>query len=131
MPRYILAHDLGTSGDKATLFTEDCRLIKSFIRPYPTHYFNGNWAEQNPEDWWDAVVESTRNIVDGFDPKDIAAIGFSGQMMGCLCVDRRGRPLRPSLLYCDQRATAEADHLLGKIEAYEFWRIWHLSENIG
>jgi xylulokinase len=123
MPRYILAHDLGTSGDKATLFTEEGRLVKSYTRSYSTHYFNGNWAEQDPEDWWKAVVESTRRIVEGIDPADVAAIGFSGQMLGCLCVDTQGRPLRPSLIYCDQRATVEAERLLGEIEAYEFYEI--------
>jgi xylulokinase len=123
MERYILAHDLGTSGDKATLFSADKRLLRSATVAYPTHYFNGNWAEQEPEDWWRAVVESTRRVTEALDPKTIAAIGFSGQMMGCVCVDREGRALRPALLYCDQRATDQEARLLAGMEAFEFYRI--------
>jgi xylulokinase len=123
MERYLLAHDLGTSGDKATLFTTDRRLLRSVTTPYQARFFNGNWAEQDPEDWWSAVAESTRRIAQGIDPRAIAAIGFSGQMMGCVCVDKEGRPLRPALLYCDQRATAQEARLLEGIDAFEFYRI--------
>ncbi len=123
MEGYLLAHDLGTSGDKATIFDLDGRLVASATTPYPTHYFNNNWAEQEPEDWWRAVVESSRRIVAGIDPRLVKAIGFSGQMMGCVCVYARGMPLRPAILYCDQRGTAEEARLLSKIGALEFYRI--------
>jgi xylulokinase len=121
--RYILAHDLGTSGDKATLFSiEDCALAKSFTSPYGTRYFNGNWAEQDSGDWWRAVVEATRAVVVGIDPREIAVISFSGQMMGCLCVDSAGNPLRPALLYCDQRAVEQERRLLSRIDPYDFYK---------
>jgi len=123
MKRYILAHDLGTSGNKATLFTTEGKLMSSVTAPYGAHYFNNNWAEQDPEDWWNAVCSSTQSIVSGIDPREIAAIAFSGQMMGCLCVDRDGRPLRPAILYCDQRAVKECDTILQKIDGREFYRI--------
>jgi xylulokinase len=123
MKRYLLAHDLGTSGNKATLFTTEGQLVRSVTAPYDTRYFNANWAEQNPEDWWRAVCDSTQNLVRGIDAKEVAAIAFSGQMMGCLCVDREGRPIRPAILYCDQRAVRECDSLLERIEPAEFYRI--------
>jgi xylulokinase len=123
MEGYLLAHDLGTSGDKATIFDLNGRLVASATTPYETRYFNNNWAEQDPEDWWRAVAESSRRIVAGIDPKLIKAIGFSGQMMGCVCVDARGRPLRPAILYCDQRAVDEEALLLSRIGALEFYRI--------
>ena len=44
MKEYLLAHDLGTSGDKATLFTTEGELVDSEIESYPVHYYNGNWA---------------------------------------------------------------------------------------
>jgi xylulokinase len=123
MEGFLLAHDLGTSGDKATIFDLNGRLVASATTPYETRYFNNNWAEQDPEDWWRAVAESSRRIVAGIDPKLIKAIGFSGQMMGCVCVDARGRPLRPAILYCDQRAVDEEALLLSRIGALEFYRI--------
>ena len=123
MSRFILAHDLGTSGNKATLFTTDGKLLKSVTVPYGTHYFNTNWAEQDPDDWWRAVCSSTVSLVEGVNARDLAAICFSGQMMGCLCVDRGGKPLRPAILYSDQRAVKECNSILEKIDAREFYRI--------
>ncbi len=123
MRRYLLAHDLGTSGNKATLFTTEGELVASTTVPYGTHYFNTNWSEQDPADWWRAVCDSTRSILRQVDSSEIAVIGFSGQMMGCLCVDRSGRPLRPAILYSDQRAVKACDSILRKIDAREFYRI--------
>jgi len=123
MSRLILAHDLGTSGNKATLFTVEGKLLKSVTVAYGTRYFNTNWSEQDPEDWWRAVCTSTEALVDGTTARDIAVICFSGQMMGCLCVDRGGTPLRPAILYSDQRAVKECAAILEKIDAGEFYRI--------
>ena len=55
MTKYLLAHDIGTSGNKATLFTTDGDMIGSATNSYGTNYFNDSWAEQNPDDWWNAV----------------------------------------------------------------------------
>ena len=63
--KYIIAHDLGTSGNKATLFDEDGRMVTSETFAYGCHYFNTNWAEQNPEDWWQAICETSRNLIIG------------------------------------------------------------------
>lgn len=109
----ILAHDLGTSGNKATLFDGEGRLIAGAFEPYPTTYPQPNWAEQEPADWWRAVSVSTRRLLAeaaalGYSPAAIAAVGFSGMMMGCLPVDGQGRPLRSCIIWADQRAQAEA-----------------------
>ena len=60
--KYLLAHDLGTSGNKATLFSEEGKLIASITSPYTTNYYNGNWAEQDPDDWWEAVCKTTSSL---------------------------------------------------------------------
>jgi xylulokinase len=123
MKKYLLAHDLGTSGNKATLFSVDGELVASKTHTYETNYFNQNWAEQDCGDWWRAVCRGTRELVEGIDAGQIASVALSGQMMGCLCVDRRGHPLGPSIIYCDQRAVDETDQLLEKINPQEFYRI--------
>jgi len=123
MGKYLLAHDLGTSGNKATLFTIDGEMLKSKVYSYDTNYFNGNWAEQNPDDWWKAVCHTTREIVQRIDPHDIAAISFSGQMMGCLCVDKTGTPLKESIIWADQRSTVESQHIREKMGDECFYNI--------
>ncbi len=125
MSRYLLAHDLGTSGNKATLYSDDGRLIASQTVTYPTHFFNGNWAEQDPADWWHAVCNSTQALLaqSKVDPADIAGLALSGQMMGCTLVDKAGEVLRPSMLYCDQRAAVQAAGILDQIELKDFYGI--------
>jgi xylulokinase len=123
MKRYLLAHDLGTSGNKATLFTVYGDLVASKTYPYGTKFFNNNWAEQNPANWWEAVCHSTKELIQDIDVDEIAVVCFSGQMMGCLCVDQNGTPLKNSIIYCDQRATEETEAILEKIDGKEFYKI--------
>ncbi|MDP4108480.1 MAG: xylulokinase [Bacillota bacterium] len=123
--KYVLAHDLGTSGNKATLFSEEGKLISSDVYNYPCRYFNRNWAEQDPEDWWKAICATTKNLIAKAKvaPGDIAAVSFSGQMMGCLCVDKNGAPLRNSIIWADQRAEAQASALSEHISQSEIYHI--------
>jgi len=123
--KFIIAHDVGTSGNKAALFAEDGRMIDSAVVSYGTNYFNGTWVEQDAEDWWNAVCQSTKDLLraTGTDPRDIAVISFSGQMMGCLCVDRQGKPLRPSIIWADQRALEQAEQLRRRISQWDFYNI--------
>lgn len=123
MVKYLLAHDLGTSGNKATLFTTEGTLVKSIVYSYNTNYFNSNWAEQDPEDWWKAVCSTTSEILKDIDKSLVAAVSFSGQMMGCLCVDRNGNPLKSSIIWADQRAVKEADSIREKIGEERFYKI--------
>lgn len=123
MPKYLLAHDLGTSGNKATLFTIDGTLIQSCVSSYNTRYYNNNWAEQNPEDWWKAVCASTKELVQGIDPADVVAVAFSGQMMGCLCVDEKGTPLYDSIIWADMRAQDAEKYIIDHVGAREFFQI--------
>ncbi len=113
MARFILAHDLGTTGNKATLFDEAGGVVARAFGAYPLSYPRPTWAEQNPDDWWRAVVATTRQLLanPGARPEDVAVVGFSGQMQGCLPVDAAGRPLRPCIIWSDQRAVAQADRL--------------------
>ncbi len=123
--KYLLAHDIGTSGNKATLFSAEGDLVKSSTVSYGTHYFNDTWVEQEAEDWWRAVCESSRGLIHdtGIDAKDIAAVSFSGQMMGCLCVDQEGRPLRPSIIWADSRAQKQVRQIEREISQKEFYHI--------
>lgn len=123
MSGYILAHDLGTSGNKATLFDEEGRLVASCTETYGTDYPGENRAEQDPKDWWRAVCSSSRRVLREIDPARLVGVSFSGQMMACLCVDRNGIPLRNALIYCDQRAEKQAAGLAETIGFSEFYRI--------
>ncbi len=123
--KYILAHDLGTSGNKATLFSEAGKLAGSSVYTYNTDYFNETWAEQDSASWWRAVCETSKALLadTGIDAGQIAAVCFSGQMMGCLCVDKQGKALRRSIIWADQRAQEQAAQLDERISLREFYHI--------
>ncbi|MDR1797836.1 MAG: FGGY-family carbohydrate kinase [Clostridiales Family XIII bacterium] len=103
----LLAHDLGTSGNKATLYRLDGKLVDSVVYPYEATVLRNGWAQQNPEDWWRAVCAGTRHLMKGRASEDIAGISFGGQMMGCVCIDAEGRLLMDSIIWSDMRATGE------------------------
>ena len=107
-PQCILAHDLGTTGNKATLYSPEGEVLARSFESYPTYHPRGNWAEQEAADWWAAVKASTQQLFAGagIGPEDVACISFSGQMMGCLPVDAEGRPLRRCIIWADQRGEA-------------------------
>ncbi len=115
--RYILAHDLGTTGDKATLFDEDGRAQASAFSGYKTVYLHPNWAEQDVQDWWQAVCLATRQLLaeTGIERSQVAGIAFSGQMQGCVIVDKAGQPLRSAIIWADTRAVEEAQSVIDKI----------------
>jgi xylulokinase len=108
---FILAHDLGTTGNKASLFDDQGQLIAGHTEHYAVQYAQAGWAEQDPLDWWRAVTTSTRALLAATrsDPADIAAVTFSGQMMGIVPIDAGGQPLRSAIIWADQRAVAEAN----------------------
>lgn len=126
MGRFLLAHDIGTSGNKASLFSENGELIASTVVGYDVEYKAGNIAQQNPEDWWNAVCVSTKEITKDIDIKQIAAVSFSAQMQCCLVVDKEGNPLYPAMIWADQRAEKQAQILRDKIdETYAYKLLGH------
>jgi xylulokinase len=124
MRRLIVAHDLGTSGDKASLHESDGRMLASHTARYPTDFGAGGKAEQDPADWWDAFCTATRALLaeTGAKPAEIACVALSGQMQSLVLVDATDRPLRPALIWADTRAGAERDLLaerVGEDRAFE------------
>jgi xylulokinase len=126
MAKLILAHDLGTTGNKASLFDERGNLVSSAFAPYPTGYPQPGWAEQDPTEWWQAVCTSTQKLLveDARQAAEIAVVSFSGEMMGCTPVDENGMPLRSSIIWADQRAEEQAQTLAERIGRD---RIYHIT----
>jgi xylulokinase len=123
--KYILAHDLGTTGNKASLFDEQGQVRASSLSTYSTAYPRPNWVEQNPKDWWKAVCMSTQQLLHsaGIHPQQVACVSFSGQMMGCVVLDRRARPLCNALIWADTRAIPQAEQIIGRVGMDKVYRI--------
>ncbi|MCL2077673.1 MAG: xylulokinase [Oscillospiraceae bacterium] len=114
---YILGIDIGTSGTKTVLFSEDGKAVASSTHEYPLYTPQNGYAEQNAEDWWNAVVNSVKDVLDesGIDSADIKGIGLSGQMHGLVMLDADNRVIRKSIIWCDQRTANEVDELNQKV----------------
>lgn len=125
MKRFILAHDLGTTGNKAALFDQEGRLVANALGSYAVIHPEPTWAEQNPADHWRAVINTTRQLLASakVTPDEIAAISFSGQMMGCLPVDKQGKPLRNCIIWADQRGVKQAAELAERLGEERVYRI--------
>lgn len=121
--RYILSHDLGTSGNKASLFSDTGLLIDSFTQEYETIYPEAGWAEQNPEDWWKAVCIATRQVLKRVNPKQIAAVAVTGQMMGTVAVGADGGLVGNSIIWSDSRAEQECRLLEERLGAEYYYGI--------
>lgn len=111
---YLVGIDVGTSATKTVLFDEKGRVIASASREYPLYQPRNGWAEQRPEDWRDAVLETLKKVMDvsGADACDVKSIGLSGQMHGLVMLDENGEVIRPSIIWCDQRTGEEVKDML-------------------
>jgi xylulokinase len=111
---YVIGHDVGTGGCKGVLATTAGELVAAGFEPYPIDHPHPNWAEQDPEDWWDAVSVVTARMIkeSGVDPGRVKAVGFAGQMLGIVPMDGAGSTLRPAIIWLDSRAGEQAERFI-------------------
>lgn len=113
----ILGIDLGTSSVKAMLLDSFQGVLAVEAGRYDVKIPREGYAEQEPEKWWEEtkkiIFKLKKNNEEAF--ADIKAIGFSGQMHGVVLVDEKGNPLRPAILWLDQRSKAELQYINQKM----------------
>ena len=108
----FLGIDFGTGGCKTTAISEDGSLVGEASTEYPTEFAHPGWSEQNPDDWYSAMIESLRKIRrDGVDFKKIRAIAFDGSTHNAVLLDGQMKPLRKTIMWTDQRSTEECAFL--------------------
>ena len=106
--RYLLGLDVGTTGAKALLIDQAGKPVADGTCEYPLLTPRAGWAEQHPQQWWEATARAISAVVSqsSLPPGDIAAVGLTGQMHGSVFLDDEDQVIRPAILWCDQR-TAE------------------------
>lgn len=116
---YLLGIDIGTSGTKTLLInaSKEGAVVASATKTYPLYTPKPLWAEQEPEDWWQATIASVREVIQesGIDPRHIKGIGLSGQMHGSVFLDKDNSVIRPAILWCDQRTQTECDWIMDTV----------------
>lgn len=113
MQQYLLGIDIGTSGTKTVLFDSEGNTISSDTEEYELYQPQLGWAEQKPEDWWQATVKSIQAVIrkSGVNNECIKGIGLSGQMHGLVLLDKDNKVLRPSIIWADQRTSKECEEI--------------------
>jgi ribulose kinase len=116
---YYLTADGGTESLRARIYDLSGTCLGQKAVPYETKFAPGARAEQNPEDWWNALVAATAGAVAeaGVDAGQIEAMCFATTCCTVVALDEHGRALRPALLWMDVRANAEADAVLATGDA--------------
>ncbi len=124
----LLGIDVGTTGSKALLVEPDGAIRASATTEYPFQTPHPLWAEQEPETWWRATVESIRRVLAESDTRAeaIAAVGLTGQMHGLTLLDAAGEVLRPCIMWNDQRTAAQCATITERVGAE---RVLHLTGN--
>ena len=114
--KYWMGIDIGTGGSRALLVDADGSVACGVTAPHEDILMHRPlWAEQRPENWWDAAREAVRAVLAraGASGDDVAGIGLSGQMHGLVLLDAQHNVLRPALIWCDQRSQDQVDWING------------------
>jgi len=122
---YLLGIDVSTTATKALLTDEAGKEIAVSSSPYGFETPRPLWSEQDPELWWQASVRSIREVMARaqVEAGQIAAIGLTGQMHGLVLLDGEGKPLRPAILWNDQRTQAQCDQIHERLGRERFIQI--------
>ncbi|MGC8874138.1 MAG: xylulokinase [Chloroflexia bacterium] len=113
----MLGIDVGTTGSKALLIDEQGAVVASATTEYPMDTPQPLWAEQDPEEWWSATVQSIRRVLEaaGVAPRAIAGVGLTGQMHGLVLLDHTGKVLRPCIMWNDQRTAPQCAAITAQV----------------
>lgn len=108
---YVIAYDIGTTGVKTCVFEigKTIKLLAGESQSYPLYVMPDGGAEQDTEDWWNAMCATTHKVLktSGIDAEKIEGISFCSQQQGLILVDKDGKPVHRPLSYMDQRAKEE------------------------
>jgi xylulokinase len=115
MERYLLGIDIGTSACKVIAVDSLGHVVAKALAGYPIVSLQPGWAEQDPEDWWQATVRAVGEVLAALpERRAVCGIGLSGQMHGLTALDRDDRVIRPAILWCDQRAAPQCDAITAR-----------------
>lgn len=116
-PKYVIAYDIGTTGVKTCIFavSDKIELLAAASEGYKLYVMPNGGAEQDPEEWWTAMRNSTNVVMKKSKIKknEISGISFCSQMQGVVLVDKDANAVRRAFSYMDQRATQELKDGMG------------------
>lgn len=113
----LLGVDVGTGGARALLVAPDGAVLAAAVAEYPMATPAPGWAEQDPADWLTAAKQAVRAALAAAGQPRVLAIGLTGQMHSLVALDARSEVVRPAILWCDQRTTAQCRAITATVGA--------------
>ena len=125
MGQYLLGIDIGTSACKVAVFSREGKVIATASGDYEVFYPHMGWAEQNPEDWWNAVCSAIQEMLKKCDieAEEIVGVGIDGQSWSAIAVDKEGNVLTNTPIWMDTRAKDICEELNEKIGADRIFEV--------
>lgn len=125
MKQQLLGIDIGTSACKVAVFDEDGKVLAQANRPYRVYYPQNGWAEQNPEEWWEAICDAVRETLseESVSAEQIKGIGVDGQSWSAIPVDENGSVLHNTPIWMDTRARHLCEKVKKEIGSDEIFRV--------
>ena len=116
MKKYVIAYDIGTTGVKTCIFEieDEIKLVSAAMEGYQLYIFPDGGAEQDPDEWWQALCSTTSKVFSQCDvtPEMIEGVSFCSQMQGLVLVDKEGTPVHRAFSYMDQRAKEQIKRIM-------------------
>lgn len=122
-PNYFIGIDVSTTASKALIIDDQGAVLVSKSYPHPLSTPRPLWSEQNPDDWWQATCQALHDVLEVVPADQIAAIGLTGQMHGLTALDTEGRPLRPAILWNDQRSGPQCEAITRRVGEKRLYQI--------
>ena len=112
---YYIGIDLGTSSLKLLLVDDEGKVVNSVTKEYPLIFPQNGWSEQDPNEWWNAVLTGIPELTKDIDKSKVVGIGSGGQMHGLVALDADDNVIRNAILWNDGRTQSEVDYLNNEI----------------
>lgn len=123
MAKLLLGIDIGTSACKVAVFEKSGKVIAQTNKPYKLYYPNPGWVEQNPDEWWNAIVDGIKEILKTVSADDIAGIGIDGQSWSAIPVDKDGNCLHNTPIWMDTRARDICERVVSEVGFDEIFEV--------
>ncbi|MCR5053800.1 MAG: xylulokinase, partial [Lachnospiraceae bacterium] len=121
----LLGIDIGTSACKIAAFSKDGKAVAQSNVAYQVYYPNKGWAEQDADEWWNAIVQGIKEVLsdEKVDPSCIKGIGVDGQSWSAIPVDKEGNALYRTPIWMDTRARDICDRVIKEVGEDEIFNV--------
>lgn len=121
--KYLIAVDSGTQSTRAIVYDQKGNIIYSAARKHTIFEPEKGWMEQEAEQWWILLCQVLKEISDNVDVEKIKGLGITYQRETFVALDSSGKPVRPAILWCDQRAFSQVRSMKEELGAKKFLKI--------